>query len=274
MEGHGAMDMSITDGPLLRRLFSGRAFTAISHYFFMNIYSLWFDLLLGFLIAGAVAAWVPDSVWSHIFLSGHGIWSELWGAFIGPLVAVVTFVCSVGNVPLAAVLWRGGISFGGVIAFIFADLIILPILTIYRKYYGRRMAVYLFVVSFLTMAAAGLVVGLVFNATGGTPLNRAVIAIQAYPSWNITTAVDIAFLLLTIGLGVRFLRTGGIAMLQAMEHPPDEHAENRDPVCGMTVDAQTATHRADHGGRTYVFCSAGCRAAFEQEPGRYTDPGS
>jgi len=271
MEGHGAMDMSVSGGPLLRRLFSGRAFTAISHYFFMNVYSLWFDLLLGFLIAGAVAAWVPDAVWSHLFLSGHGIWSQLWGAIIGPLVAVVTFVCSVGNVPLAAVLWRGGISFGGVIAFIFADLIIVPILAIYRKYYGRRMAVYLFVVSFLTMAAAGLVVGLVFSATGGTPTNRAITAFQAYPTWNLTTAVDIAFLLLAVLLGVRFLRTGGVAMLRAMEDPPDEHAGNRDPVCGMTVDAETATHRAEHDGRTYVFCSAGCRDAFAHDPSSYVD---
>jgi uncharacterized membrane protein YraQ (UPF0718 family) len=219
MEGHGAMDMSITDGPLLRRLFSGRAFTSISHYYFMNIASVWIDVLVGFLIAGAVAAWVPDAVWSHIFLSGHGIWSELWGALIGPLVAVVTFVCSVGNVPLAAVLWRGGISFGGVIAFIFADLIIVPILNIYRKYYGRRMAVYLFVVSLVTMATAGLIVGLVFRATGGTPTDRAVTAFQAYPSWNVTTGIDIAFLLLTILLGVRFVPTGGMAMLRAMNHP-------------------------------------------------------
>jgi uncharacterized membrane protein YraQ (UPF0718 family) len=219
MEGHGAMDMSITDGPLLRRLFSGRAFTAISHYYFMNIASVWIDVVVGFLIAGAVAAWVPDAVWSHIFLSGHGIWSELWGALIGPLVAVITFVCSVGNVPLAAVLWRGGISFGGVIAFIFADLIIVPILNIYRKYYGRRMAVYLFVVSLVTMATAGLIVGLIFRATGGTPTDRAVTAFQAYPSWNVTTGIDIAFLLLTILLGVRFVPTGGMAMLRAMNHP-------------------------------------------------------
>ena len=266
MEGHGAMDMSITDGPLLRRLFSGRACTAISHYFFMNIYSLWFDLLLGFLIAGAVAAWVPDTVWSHLFLSGHGIWTEIWGAIIGPLVAVVTFVCSVGNVPLAAVLWRGGISFGGVIAFIFADLIILPILDIYRKYYGRRTAVYLFVVSLLTMATAGLVIGLLFRAFNATPTDRTITQIESYPAWNATTYLDIAFLLLMIVLGVRFLRTGGVAMLRAMEQPPDEHAADRDPVCGMAVDPSHAAHRVERDGRTYVFCSAGCKAAFEKDP--------
>ncbi|MDQ6848014.1 MAG: permease, partial [Candidatus Dormibacteraeota bacterium] len=174
MEGHGAMDMSVTDGPLLQRAFSGRALTSIAHYFFMNVYGLWTDLLLGFLIAGALGSWVSNSVWSKLFLEGHGALSEVWGALIGPLVAVVSFVCSVGNVPLAAVLWRGGISFGGVFAFIFADLIILPILNIYRKYYGRRVAVYLFVVSYLTMALAGLLVGLLFNGTGLTPKNRLV----------------------------------------------------------------------------------------------------
>jgi uncharacterized protein len=216
MEGHGEMDMSVTEGPLLSRLFSARAFTSIAQYFYMNAYSLWTDLVLGFLIAGAVAAWVPDTVWSHLFLTGHGIASDVWGAVIGPLVAVVTFVCSVGNVPLAAVLWRGGISFGGVIAFIFADLIIVPIVNIHRKYYGRRFALYLFVVSFVTMALAGLVVGLLFDAARATPSSRVVTAIEAYPSWNATTYLDIAFLLLMLVLAVRFVRTGGPAMLRSM----------------------------------------------------------
>ena len=222
MEGHGAMDMSITDGPLLQRAFSGRALTSISHYFFMNIYGLWTDLVLGFVIAGALGSWVSDSVWSRLFLEGHGLLSEVWGALIGPLVAVISFVCSVGNVPLAAVLWRGGISFGGVIAFIFADLIILPILNIYRRYYGRRVAVYLFVVSYLTMALAGLVVGLLFNVSGLTPTNRHVTVFDTAVSWNYDTFLNIAVLLLMAVLLVRFLRTGGVAMLRMMEMPATE----------------------------------------------------
>ena len=223
MEGHGAMNMSISGGSFLSRLLSGRALTAISHYFYMSVYSLWQDLVIGFLIAGALEAWVPDSVWQHLFLSGHGVGSEVWGALIGPLVAALTFVCSVGNVPLAAVLWRGGISFGGAIAFVFGDLIILPILDIYRRYYGRRVAVYLFWVSFATMATAGLVIGLLFEAFHATPTSRLVEAIEAYPSWDATTFVDIAALVVMIGLGVRFLRTGGVAMLRMMEMPMDEH---------------------------------------------------
>jgi len=229
MEGHGAMDMAVIDGPFLSRVLSGRSFTAISHYFWMNVYSLWTDLVLGFLIAGAVAAWVPDTVWSHLFLTGHGVVSDVWGAFIGPLVAVITFVCSVGNVPLAAVLWRGGISFGGAVAFIFADLIIVPIVNIYRKYYGRRTALYLFVVSFATMALAGLLIGLSFDAIGASPTNRMVTTIEAYPSWNATTFLDIAFLLLMLVLGVRFLGTGGMAMLRMMDAPQDTSIASQTP---------------------------------------------
>jgi uncharacterized protein len=221
MEGHGAMDMSVTGGSFLRRLFSPRAFTSISHYFFMNVSSLWTDLLIGFLMAGALGAWIPDAVWSKIFLSGHGGATEIWGAFIGPLIAVISFVCSVGNVPLAAVLWRGGISFGGAIAFIFADLIILPILDIYRKYYGARASVYLFVVSYATMVLAGLIVGFAFHVAGATPTNRNILVFDTTISWNYDTFLNIAFLLIIAGLGVRFVRTGGIEMLRMMEISPD-----------------------------------------------------
>ena len=128
MEGHGAMDMSITDGPFLARLFSGRSLTAVSHYFYMDLASLWQDLLLGFLISGALAAWVPNSFWQALFLTDNPTLGAIWGPVIGPVISMLSFVCSVGNVPLAVVLWNGGISFGGVVRFIFADLIILPLL--------------------------------------------------------------------------------------------------------------------------------------------------
>ena len=228
MEGHGAMDMSVTEGPFLRRLFSARAFTAISHYYFMNLASLWTDLLIGFVVSGALAAWVPDSLWATFFLTGHGAVSDVWGAFVGPLISMLAFVCSVGNVPLAAVLWRGGISFGGVIAFIFADLIIIPILNIYRKYYGWRMMVYLLVVSYAAMVVAGLVIGISFNALHLVPTNRAVTVFQDHPQWDYTTFLNIGFLVLTAILGIRFLRTGGREMLQMMEMAPEEMAEHQE----------------------------------------------
>jgi uncharacterized membrane protein YraQ (UPF0718 family) len=223
MEGHGAMDMSVTGYPFLRRLLSPRALTSVSHYFFMNVYSLWTDLVLGFLIAGALGAWVPDDAWSKLFLTGHGAFSEVWGALIGPLIAVLSFVCSVGNVPLAAVLWRGGISFGGAIAFIFADLIILPIINIHRKYYGTRVALYLFAVSYVTMALAGLIVGGFFKVLGAVPTNRNITAFDTTVSWNYDTFLNAAFLVLIAFLAVRFVRTGGVDMLRMMEMPPEDH---------------------------------------------------
>jgi hypothetical protein len=222
MEGHGGMDMSVTDGPFLRRLFSPRAFTSVSQYFFTNVYSLWIDLVLGFLFAGALGAWVPDDAWSKLFLTGHGGLSQVWGALIGPLVAVLSFVCSVGNVPLAAVLWRGGISFGGAIAFIFADLIILPIVNIHRKYYGGQVSLYLFAISFVTMALAGLVVGATFEALAAAPTNRNITAFDTTVSWNYDTFLNVVFLVLIAVMGVRFLRTDGLTMVRMMNAPPHD----------------------------------------------------
>jgi len=269
MEGHGAMDMSVTEGPLLQRAFSARAFTSTSHYFFINIYSLWTDLLLGFLIAGALGAWVPNDVWSKLFISGHGGLTEIWGALIGPLVALLSFVCSVGNVPVAAVLWRGGISFGGAIAFIFGDLIIIPILNIYRKYYSGRVSLYLFVVSYATMVLAGLLVGAIFNALGAVPANRNVAVFATTISWDFNTYLNIAFLVLLALLLIRFLRTGGVAMLREMGVPPAQQSPSKDPVCGMSVDPEKAAQRYVYVGTIYAFCSPGCRKAFEADPARY-----
>ena len=143
---------------------------------------------------------------------------------MGPLVAIISFVCSVGNVPLAAVLWRGGISFGGVVAFIFADLIVLPVLDIYRRYYGGRVALYILTTFYATMALAGYLVELVFGALGIIPSNRAVAALGQGPSVNYTTALNVVFLLLAVVLVARFLRTGGPAMLRLMGKPAEEMA--------------------------------------------------
>src|SRR5712672_4561000 len=169
MEGHAEMDMSVTEGTLWQRLTSERGFTAISHYFVMDWASVWLDIAGGLLIAGALAAWVPAEFWQSFFLVDHPLVAKLWGPIVGPLVAVIAFVCSVGNIPLAAVLWNGGISFGGVIAFIFADLIVIPVLNIYRKYYGMKMAGFLFVTFYIAMVAAALVVDLIFGALALIP---------------------------------------------------------------------------------------------------------
>ena len=269
-EAHGEMDISITDGPFLSRLFSPRAFTAISHSFYMDLHALYADLGLGFLIAGALAAWVPNSWWQAFFLTDHPTLNEFWGPLIGPVISMLSFVCSVGNIPLAAVLWNGGISFGGVISFIFADLIILPILNIYRKYYGRRMSLYLLAVSYGAMAVAGFLVGGAFQLLGLAPTNHQVAIFETQPTWNYTTFLDLGFLLLMAVLAWRFVTTGGIAMLRAHARRPQAGAQLvRDPVCGMSVDSATASQRAEFGGETYYFCSAGCRSVFESDPARY-----
>ncbi len=269
-EAHADMDVSITDGPFLARVFSGRGFTAIAHAFYMDLNALWVDLALGFLIAGALAAWVPNSWWQAFFLTGHPALNEFWSPVIGPLISMLSFVCSVGNVPLAVVLWNGGISFGGVISFIFADLLILPILNIYRKYYGGRMSLYLFGVSYAAMAIAGFVIGWLFQQLGIAPTNHNVKVFESVPTWNYTSFLDIAALLLMAVLAWRFVTTGGIEMLRAHGHHHEEgEAQAVDPVCGMTVDVATAEHRSTLDGHTYYFCSAGCKRSFDQQPSKY-----
>ncbi len=219
MEGHAAMDMSVTGGSLWSRIRSPKGFAAISHYFVMDWVSVGKDIAAGLLIAGALGAWVPASFWQGFFLVDHPLLARLWGPLVGPLVAMLSFVCSIGNVPLAAVLWNGGISFGGVIAFIFADLIVLPILNIYRKYYGRRMSLFLLGTFYLTMAAAGLAVDLVFEALGLVPQTRNAKVVEASFTLNYTTVLNLLFLLLAAVLVVRFLRTKGLEMLRMMNAP-------------------------------------------------------
>ncbi len=220
MEGHADMDMSVEGGgSFWQRLLSDRGFTAVSHLFVMDWASVWSDVGLGFLIAGALAAWVPESFWQSLFVTSNPTVAKLIGPLIGPLIAIISFVCSVGNVPLAAVLWRGGISIGGVVSFIFADLIVLPILDIYRKYYGGRVALYILGTFYVTMAAAGYVVELLFGALGIIPTNRAVSVIEQGPSLNYTAVLNVIFLAVAFGLVVRFLRTGGPAMLRMMSQP-------------------------------------------------------
>ncbi|MEY9909351.1 uncharacterized membrane protein YraQ (UPF0718 family) [Catenulispora sp. MAP12-49] len=224
MEGHAAMDMAVAgDGSFWRRLLSRAGFTSVSHVFVMEWAAILRDLVIGLFIAGAIAAWVPDSFWEHFFLSGHPVLSGLWGPLIGPVVAVISFVCSIGNVPLALVLWKGGISFGGVTAFIFADLLILPILNIYKKYYGKRMAWFMLWTFFIAMAGAGYVVELLFNAFGWVPERGGTTVMTEGVTWNYTTWLNIVFLVLALVLVVRFLRTGGRAMLRMMGGGPTDH---------------------------------------------------
>ena len=223
MEGHAAMDMSVQgEGSFASRLLSGRGLTSVSHIYVMEWAAVIRDIVAGLLIAGAVAAWVPDSFWQSLFLTDHATWSKVWGPLVGPIIAILSFVCSIGNVPLAAVLYSGGLSFGGVVSFLFADLIIVPILIIYRKYYGTRMMLTLLAGFYVTMVLGGYVVELLFGGLGLVPdPSQAQVAEQGI-TWNYTTILNLFALALTALLLVRFYRTGGREMLSMMGGEPED----------------------------------------------------
>jgi hypothetical protein len=222
MEGHAAMDMSVkAGGSLLSRLSSAEGFTAVSHIFVMEWAAVLRDIVVGLLIAGALGAWVPDSFWRHLFFTGHPLLAKVWGPLLGPVISIFSFVCSIGNVPLAAVLWNGGISFGGVVSFIFADLIILPILVIYRKYYGTTMMLFIAATFYATMVAAGYAVELIFGAAGLIPSTRNAKVLNATVSWDYTTYLNIVFIVVAVALLWRFFRSGAATMLKMMGGNPE-----------------------------------------------------
>jgi uncharacterized protein len=223
MEGHAAMDMSVQgERSFAQRLLSDQGLTSVSHIYVMEWAAVIRDIVIGLLIAGAVAAWVPDSFWQTVFLTDHDTWSKVWGPLVGPIIAILSFVCSIGNVPLAAVLYSGGISFGGVVSFLFADLIIVPILIIYRKYYGTRMMLTLLAGFYVTMVIGGYIVELLFGGLGLIPdAGQAQVAEQGI-TWNYTTILNIIALALTALLLIRFYRTGGREMLSMMGGEPDD----------------------------------------------------
>ena len=275
MEGHAAMDMSVQrEGSFARRLLSGEGFTSVSHVFVMEWAAIIRDLVIGLLVAGAIAAWVPDSFWQAFFFAGHPLAAKLWGPLIGPVVAVISFVCSIGNVPLAVVLWKGGISFGGVISFIFADLIIAPILNIYRKYYGRAMAAFLLGTFFAAMAGAGYVVEVVFGGVGVIRGRAAVHIPDSGVSWDYTTWLNIVFLILSAVLIVRFARTGGGMMLKMMGGAPEQPGAGsgraRHGMHGMADGPDMSDGHGMHGPHQVP---AAPHPAGSRQPGRAGDQG-
>jgi uncharacterized membrane protein YraQ (UPF0718 family) len=220
MEGHAAMDMSVQGSESFwRRLMSAKGFTAVSHFYVMDWASVLRDILIGLLIAGAVAAWIPAEWMQAFFLTDDPTRAAIWGPIIGPVVAVLSFVCSIGNVPLAAVLWNGGISFGGVVSFIFADLIVVPIILIYRKYYGWNAALRITGIFYVAMVIAGYVIEFLFGALDLAPSQRSATVLEAGFDWNYTTWLNFGFIVLSGALVVRFLRTGGPEMLRMMSKP-------------------------------------------------------
>jgi uncharacterized protein len=253
MEGHAAMDMSVASGgSWWRRLFSRDGYTAVSHIFVMEWAAVIRDVVIGLLIAGAVAAWVPNSFWQHLFLTSDPLAAKLWGPLIGPVISVLSFVCSIGNVPLAAVLWNGGISFGGVIAFMFADLIIIPILLIYRKYYGTKMMLVILGIFYAAMVVSAYIVEFTFGGLGLIPTERHARVTETAITWNYTTILNIIFLLLAAALLVRFFRTGAGPMLKMMggrPAQPDHHPVPAQADASASSRLGSAAHPGSSPGR-------------------------
>ena len=229
MEGHAAMDMSVAgDQGFWRKFFSKPGVTSVSQYFVMDWASVLRDIVIGLLIAGAFQAWVPKAWLQTVFLQSNPTLAFFIDPLIGPLVAMVSFVCSVGNIPLAAVLWNGGISFGGVISFIFADLIIIPIILIYRKYYGLKAAMRITAIFYGAMVGAGYIVELIFTPLGLIPTNRHLSIVTSAITWNYTTWLNIVFLAIGAILLTVFIHTGSWSMLRMMGGAPDHQTEESD----------------------------------------------
>jgi len=264
--GGGQADMALPDtelqhAPWQERLRSPGGWADAASYAMADITMLRRELLIGFLVAGFLAVLVPASIWQALFISGHGFWTSLENAVVGPLIAIISFVCSIGNVPLAAALWKGGIAFGGVVSFIFADLITLPLLLIYRKYYGGRMTLRLLALAWLVMSAAGLATQYIFLAAGIVPRQHPASIAPASFQWNYTTILNIIFLALfgaLLWLSRNQQRFGG------------GRGYALDPVCGMQVETARAPASMLHAGRRYYFCSDRCCEAFKTNPERFT----
>jgi uncharacterized membrane protein YraQ (UPF0718 family)/YHS domain-containing protein len=246
--------------PWRAKLRSRAAWSDAASYTMADLQMLRKELVIGYLVAGFLAVLVPTSVWNGVFLHGHGFWTSLENVLVGPVIAILSFVCSVGNVPLAAALWHGGISFGGVISFIFADLITLPLLLIYRRYYGGRLTLRLFAWFYAVMAVAGLAVEGLFATTGAIPHNRQREIVMTSFSWNYTTYLNIAFLVVfgyLYWLHRNKARFGG------------GHGYAIDPVCGMQVRTADAPATRVVDAQAHYFCGDHCAMRFDADHDRH-----
>ena len=248
---HSAGEEGMT---LRERVTSPSAWSDVAHNFRGDWQMLWKEITIGFLLAGFIGL-LGNDFFNGLFLTdAPPLIRTLENVIVGPLIAVLSFVCSVGNVPLAAVLWSGGISFAGVMAFIFADLIVLPIIAAYRKYYGTAFALRITALMFVTMVLAALVIDGLFSLVGLIPETR-------------PTRGEIFGM---IGLDYKLaLNALGLAVFAALIAVTMRRGTT-DPVCGMTVDRAKAV-TAEHDGRSFSFCSAGCREDFGSEPDRYAN---
>jgi uncharacterized membrane protein YraQ (UPF0718 family)/YHS domain-containing protein len=258
--GNGHGQVSQDSRPLRQRLRSKAGWADAAGYTISDLTMLRRELVIGYVVAGFIAVAVPASVFNTIFVPGHGLLSDLANVVVAPFIAFISFVCSIGNVPLAAALYEGGISFGGTVAFIFADLIALPLVVIYGKFYGRRLALRLFFSFWAVMSVAGLLTDLLFRAIKiPFPRRKAEIA-MTHLEWNYTTLLNIAFLVVAAAVYWTYrnrerLGAGG--------------AYGKDPVCGMQVERSNPGAISQHEGQTTYFCSDRCKTKFDKDPVKY-----
>ena len=242
---------------------SPAAWSDAASYAVADVTMLRRELLIGYTIAGFLAVLVPTHAWNALFIHGHGFWTSFENALVGPLIAVVSWVCSIGNVPLAAALWSGGISFGGVISSIFADLIAMPLILIYRKFYGPKLTIRLVGLFYVLMATAGLVTEGIFRLLNAVPTTRSLQVTSAHFEWNYTTFLNIIFILLaaTVWWLARSKERFGGGTGYAI-----------DPVCGMQVRKSDAPATIIIDGTTQYFCSDRCLTRYSAN--RDADPAS
>ncbi len=232
-------DMTAAGATVWDKIRDPRFVVILAQHAAMDWSMLWSDLVIGFLIAGALAVFVPDGVWQRLFFAGSPGWPQaIGGAVIGPLVAVVTFVCSIGNVPMAAILWSGGIGFGGVLAFLYADLIVLPLLDVYRKYYGIKMALYITAIFYATMVASGLLMDGLFRALHLVPApHRTAVTLTTRFAFDATFWLNVIFGALAVWLAIVNRR-----------HPMDHGHHHGDHGDHDHHDHEDHDHHAGHHG--------------------------
>ncbi|MCW2544293.1 MAG: hypothetical protein JWM40_1845, partial [Frankiales bacterium] len=243
--GHDHEAPAPPQGSWRQRLRSKAGWADAAGYTVGDLTMLRRELVIGYLVAGFIAVAVPARVFNAVFVPGHGLLTDAVNVVVGPLIAFLSFVCSIGNVPLAAALYEGGFSFGGTVAFVFADLIALPLVVIYGKLYGRRLAVRLFMSFWAVMSVAGLVTDLLFRGLGiSFPARRTEIVMTGF-AWDYTTFLNLAFLVVAAAVYWAYRnreRLGGGG------------AYAKDPVCGMQVERANPGAVSHHGGHRTYFC--------------------
>ena len=251
--------------PWRQKLGSAAAWSDAAAYTMADLTMLRKEMAIGYVVAGFLATLVPNGLWNAVFIHGHGAWTSVENALVGPIIAFLSFVCSIGNVPLAAALWKGGIRLGGVISFIFADLVAAPLVLIYLRYYGGALTLRLVGLFWAVMAGAGLIVQGIFSGAGLVPHRRPTQIVSTAFHWNYTSFLNIVFL-------------GVFACLYWLYRNQERLGGGAgyaiDPVCGMQVRTGTAPANRTYHGSSYWFCSDHCAQRFDANPDRHVGPGS